>query len=33
MKVFGGLQGYRGRSTKMLWGENGQVFAVMDDGP
>ena len=27
-----GLEGYHG-STKMLWGENGQVIVVMDDGP
>ena len=32
LEVPEGLEGYHG-STKMLWGENGQVIAVMDDGP
>ena len=31
-KVLGGLRGDRGW-TKMLRGKNGQVFAVMGDGP
>ena len=32
LEVPEGLEGYHG-STKMLWGENGQVISVMDDGP